>query len=84
MAPDVRKPPILRNAPLYLGALLTHRETFGLLANWLQGPLSFLCLLLPNVKDEPRLRPAGRLLRSRHDGRGRWLWRLVSPFHRRE
>ncbi len=31
----------------------------------------------PNVKDEPRLRPAGRLLRSRHDGRGRWLWRLV-------
>ncbi len=58
MAPDVRKPPILRNAPLYLGALLTHRETFGSLANWLQGPLSFLCLLLPNVKDEPRLRLA--------------------------
>ncbi len=58
MAPDVRKPPILRNAPLYLGALLTHRETFGLLANWLQGPLSFLCLLLPNVKDEPRPRLA--------------------------
>ena len=36
-------------------------------------------LSAPNVKDEPRLRPAGRLLRSRHDGRGRWLWRLVGP-----
>src|SRR5438874_13495598 len=49
----------------------------------------------PNVKDEPRPRPA-RLLRPsiahsvvsfdssfvsrRRDGRGRWLWRLVRPF----
>jgi len=53
------------------------------------------CMLLPNVRDEPRPRQA-RLLRPsiahsvvsfrfafnsrRRDGRGRWLWRLVRPF----
>src|SRR5437879_5590986 len=51
--------------------------------------------LAPNVKDEPRPRPA-RLLRHyvdesalsfdwsfnsrRRDGRGRWLWRLVGKY----
>ena len=55
----------------------------------------FFSAILPNVKDEPRPRPA-RLLRPsvahsavsfdsafvsrRRDGRGRWLWRLVGPF----
>src|SRR4051812_43383726 len=54
-----------------------------------------MVLFLPNVKDEPRPRPA-RLLRPsiahsvtsfdsafvcrRRDGRGRWLWRLVRRF----
>jgi hypothetical protein len=38
------------------------------------------CLFLPNAIDEPRLRLARLLPRRRRDGRGRWLWRLVSLF----
>ena len=74
----------------FIGFMGDRREQLALC----HGRIAFL----PNVKDEPRPRPA-RLLRPsialsvfsfdlafvsrRRDGRGRWLWRLVRlPVHR--